>query len=73
MIEGCLGLSKSLDLRFGRKTTGAKMTDVPGHSRGIISPLAAGVKLLDIGLNASEHTARRARYLLSGRTRTAVL
>jgi Domain of unknown function (DUF5054) len=54
MIEGCLGLSKSLDLRFGRKTTGAKMTDVPGHSRGIISPLAAGgVKLLDIGVNAA--------------------
>jgi hypothetical protein len=52
MIEGCLGLSASLDHRFGRKTTGAKMTDVPGHSRGIVSPLAAaGVKLLDIGVN----------------------
>jgi Domain of unknown function (DUF5054) len=52
MIEGCLGLSASLDRRFGRKTTGAKMTDVPGHSRGIVSPLAAaGVKLLDIGVN----------------------
>jgi hypothetical protein len=52
MIEGCLGLSRSLDRRFGRETTGAKMTDVPGHSRGIINPLAAGgVKLLDIGVN----------------------
>lgn len=52
MIEGCLGFSASLDQRFGRKTMGAKMTDVPGHSRGIISPLAAaGVKLLDIGVN----------------------
>jgi len=52
MIEGCLGFSASLDQRFGRKTVGAKMTDVPGHSRGIISPLAAaGVKLLDIGVN----------------------
>lgn len=52
MIEGCLGLSVSLDRRFGCKTTGAKMTDVPGHSRGIVSPLAAaGVKLLDIGVN----------------------
>jgi hypothetical protein len=52
MIEGCLGLSASLDSRFGRKTIGAKMTDVPGHTLGIISPLAAGgVKLLDIGVN----------------------
>ncbi len=52
MIEGCLGLSASLDRRFGLKTVGAKMTDVPGHSRGIIRPLAAaGVKLLDIGVN----------------------
>ena len=52
MIEGCLGFSASLDKRFGRKTIGAKMTDVPGHSRGIINPLVtAGVKLLDIGVN----------------------
>jgi hypothetical protein len=54
MIEACLSLSATLDLRFGRKTTGAKMTDVPGHSRGIISPLAAsGVTLLDIGVNSA--------------------
>lgn len=52
MIEGSLGLAKSLDARFGRITRGAKMTDVPGHSRGLIGPLAdAGVKFLDIGVN----------------------
>jgi Domain of unknown function (DUF5054) len=52
MIEGCLGFSNSLDTRFGRKTTAGKMTDVPCHSRGIVSPLAgAGVRLLDIGVN----------------------
>jgi len=52
MIEGALGFSQSLDRRFGRITTGAKMSDVPGHSRGLVSPLAAnGVKLLDIGVN----------------------
>jgi hypothetical protein len=52
MIEGALGLSASLDRRFGRKTVGAKMTDVPGHSRGLVGPLqAAGVRLLDIGIN----------------------
>ena len=53
-IEGALGLSQSLDLRFGRRTVGAKMTDVPGHSRGLVAPLAAnGVKLLDIGVNGA--------------------
>jgi len=52
MIEGSLGLSQSLDKRFGRTTTGAKMTDVPGHTRGLVAPLAAhGVKFLDIGVN----------------------
>ena len=54
MIQGSLGLSKSLDRRYGRKTTGAKMTDVPGHSRGLIAPLAqAGVTFLDIGVNSA--------------------
>ncbi|MGO8789567.1 MAG: DUF5054 domain-containing protein [Terriglobia bacterium] len=54
MIEGALGLSESLDRRFGRTTTGAKMTDVPGHSRGLVGPLAAhAVKLLDIGVNGA--------------------
>jgi hypothetical protein len=53
-IEGAVGFSKSLDARFGKKTTGAKMTDVPGHSRGLIPPLAAsGVTLLDIGVNSA--------------------
>jgi hypothetical protein len=52
MIVGALGLSQSLDRRFGRTTTAAKMTDVPGHSRGIVGPLAKnGVKLLNIGVN----------------------
>jgi hypothetical protein len=52
MISSSIALSHSLDSRFGRTTTGAKMTDVPGHTRGLISPLAAqGVKFLDIGVN----------------------
>ena len=54
LITGALGLSAALDARFGRKTIGAKMTDVPGHSRGIIAPMqAAGIRLLDIGINAA--------------------
>lgn len=52
MIAGSIGLSRTLDQRFGRTTTGAKMTDVPGHTRGLIAPLAAqGVKFLHIGVN----------------------
>jgi hypothetical protein len=52
MIAASIALSHSLDRRFGRTTTGAKMTDVPGHTRGIVSPVAAeGVKFLDIGVN----------------------
>ena len=54
MIEGALSLSATLDQRFGVKTIGAKMTDVPGHSRGIIAPLhSAGISLLDIGVNGA--------------------
>jgi hypothetical protein len=52
MIEGALGLSQSLDRRFGRTTIAGKTSDVVGQSRGLIGPLAAhGVKLLDIGAN----------------------
>ena len=47
-----LSLSKSLDARFGRRTTAAKLTDVPGHTRAIIPLLAdAGVTFLHIGVN----------------------
>jgi hypothetical protein len=54
MITGCMGFSKALDKRFGRNTTGAKMTDVPGHTRGLVGPLAgAGVTFLDIGVNSA--------------------
>ncbi|HEX6466398.1 MAG TPA: DUF5054 domain-containing protein, partial [Terriglobales bacterium] len=58
MIAGALALSQSLDRRFGVKTTGAKMTDVPGHTRGLIEPLAKnGVKFLDIGVNGGSRPA----------------
>ena len=54
MIEGALGFSRTLDQRFGVRTIGAKMTDVPGHSRGLVAPLhEAGIRLLDIGVNAA--------------------
>ena len=49
-----LGLvySKLLDKRFGRVTRGAKMTDVPGHTLGMVPLLAeAGVRFLHLGVN----------------------
>jgi Domain of unknown function (DUF5054) len=59
MISGGIGLSQSLDRRFGRTTTGAKMTDVPGHTRGIVGPLAShGVTFLDIGVNDASTPAQ---------------
>jgi len=45
-------LSVILDKRFGKKTIAAKMTDVPGHTRGIVPILAKnGIELLHIGVN----------------------
>ena len=45
-------LSVILDKRFGKKTIAAKMTDVPGHSRGVVPLLAKnGIELLHIGVN----------------------
>jgi len=47
-----LEFSRRLDRRFGKKTIAAKMTDVPGHTRGIVPILAgAGIRLLHIGVN----------------------
>lgn len=47
-----LGISRSLDERFGMRTTGAKLTDVPGHTRGIVPLLfRAGIRFLHIGVN----------------------
>lgn len=58
LISGSLSLSHSLDMRFGRTTTGAKMTDVPGHTRGLIAPLSErGVNFLDIGVNGGSTPA----------------
>lgn len=47
-----LAIAARLDARYGRRTIAAKMTDVPGHTRGLIAPLArAGVRFLHIGVN----------------------
>ncbi|MGA7342367.1 MAG: DUF5054 domain-containing protein [Terracidiphilus sp.] len=57
-IEGSVALARRLDRRFGTVTTGAKMTDVPGHTRGTIAPLKRqGVTFLEIGVNGGSTAA----------------
>lgn len=53
LLETTLMLSKKLDEKYGKKTISAKMTDVPGHTRSIISSLhKSGIKFLHIGMNS---------------------
>lgn len=52
LFEFGLSLSRRLDERFGTRTIAAKMTDVPGHTRGVVPLLAAaGVSFLQVGVN----------------------
>ena len=49
-----LSIVDALDELRGRKTVAAKMTDVPGHTKGIVPLLAGhGIKLLHIGVNGA--------------------
>ena len=49
-----LVLASELDARFGVRTIAAKMSDVPGHTRGIIPLMAErGITFLHIGVNAA--------------------
>ena len=52
LLEHAMSISAALDERFGRRTRAAKMTDVPGHTRGLVPVLAAaGVELFHVGVN----------------------
>lgn len=52
LFETCLLLSQKLDEKYGKRTIAAKMTDVPGHTRSIVAPMArAGIRFLHIGVN----------------------
>ncbi|MGN0447405.1 MAG: DUF5054 domain-containing protein [Acutalibacteraceae bacterium] len=49
-----LSIADKLDKIRGRKTVAAKMTDVPGHTKAVVSLLAKhGIKLLHIGVNGA--------------------
>lgn len=55
LVRG-LHISRGLSEEFGRWPTGAKQTDVPGHTWALPSLLArAGVKFLHIGCNSGSH------------------
>ncbi|MFA4945409.1 MAG: DUF5054 domain-containing protein [Lentisphaeria bacterium] len=52
LFRFALTISQNLDRRFGRATIAAKLTDVPGHTLGMVPHLAAaGVRFLHIGVN----------------------
>ena len=52
LFNAGLGITKRLDERFNRKTIAAKLSDVPGHTIGIVKPLAeSGIEYLHIGIN----------------------
>ena len=54
LFRAGLSFSSDLDKRFGMRTIAAKMTDVPGHTRGIVPLLAeAGVRFLHLGVNTA--------------------
>lgn len=54
LFEFNLSISENLDAQFNRKTISAKMTDVPGHTRAIVGPMADyGLSYLHIGVNPS--------------------
>ena len=52
LFEMGLDISKKLDKRYGKNTIASKMTDVPGHTMGMVPSLEKyGVKFLHIGVN----------------------
>lgn len=58
LFEYGLNISKKLDERFNRKTIGAKMTDVPGHTIGMVPLMQKyGVEFLHIGINEASSPA----------------
>ncbi|MBQ8209291.1 MAG: DUF5054 domain-containing protein [Clostridia bacterium] len=53
-LEYGLNIVDEIDKISGRKTVAAKMTDVPGHTKGLVRLLYnKGIKLLHIGVNGA--------------------
>lgn len=59
LLDYGLSISRRLDRRYGMRTIGAKLTDVPGHTVAMVPHLArAGVKFLHIGVNPASTVPR---------------
>lgn len=53
LAEYGISIARSLDAEFGKHTIAGKMTDVPGHTLGLVPIMArAGLKYLHIGVNS---------------------
>lgn len=54
LVEHGIAIGRALDARFGHSTRAAKMTDVPGHTIGLVPFLArGGLDFLHIGVNGA--------------------
>ncbi|KKB86647.1 glycosyl hydrolase [Devosia limi DSM 17137] len=54
LFSAGLSYSQELDKRFGKTTIAAKMTDVPGHTLGMVPLMAeAGIRFLHLGVNTA--------------------
>jgi hypothetical protein len=54
LFRAGLSYSQELDRRFGEQTIAAKMTDVPGHTLGMVPLLTeAGIRFLHLGVNTA--------------------
>ncbi|WDR01304.1 DUF5054 domain-containing protein [Devosia algicola] len=54
LFRAGLSYAQELDKRFGRASVAAKMTDVPGHTIGMVPLMAdAGIKFLHLGVNTA--------------------
>jgi hypothetical protein len=54
LFRAGLSYAQELDQRFGKTSIAGKMTDVPGHTLGMVPLLAeAGVKFLHLGVNSA--------------------
>ena len=54
MFNFGLDISRELDQKFGRKNIAAKMTDVPGHTKGMIPLMKKrNIEFLHIGVNSA--------------------
>ena len=50
LLDAMMSVSRRLDARFGKHTTCAKLTDVPGHPLALVRS-RAGIQCLHIGVN----------------------